>query len=204
MMAVFDGARCPNDDGFLHQVAAHTRLGATVLLDQCGRCGGIWFDRFELFQLDEKDAAGLDLVDEQALRYPQGAHEQPLCPKCGRLLTAFHDANIPVSIQMLYCGACEGFWLNHGALTDYARFREKRHPAPDPKLAEEYEKMLAVTSDADKWNSIARMGNEFGGRRDPLTMLPLDGTPAQLEKIDLAQNAAFTVIRTVARLVFGI
>ena len=203
-MAAADGARCPNDDGYLHQVAAHTRLGAAVLVDQCDRCGGIWFDRFELFQLDEKDAAGLDPVDEQSLRDPQGAHEQPLCPKCSQPLTTFHDANIPISIQMLYCGACEGFWLNHGALTGYAGFREQRHPAPDPKLAQEYAKMLAATSDADKWNSIAGMGNELGGRRDPLTMLPLDGTPEQLDKIDMAQNAAFAVIRTVARLVFGI
>ena len=48
--------QCPNDDGTLRLVQAHSRQGAAVTLDQCDHCGGVWFDRFELFQVDEADA----------------------------------------------------------------------------------------------------------------------------------------------------
>ncbi len=52
--------QCPNDDDTLRPVQAHSRQGATVMPDQCDHCGGVWFDRFELFQVDEADARFLD------------------------------------------------------------------------------------------------------------------------------------------------
>lgn len=198
------GPRCPNDDGNLHQVATHSRLGSPILLDQCDHCGGIWFDKFELFQLDEKEAAGLDSIDKRSLRYPLGATEQPLCPRCRSPLRIFHDQNIPGNVQMLMCGQCEGFWLNHGALAGYADFRQARHPAPDPKLAEQYGKMLGASSDADYWRGVENFGKELGARRDLLTGLRLDGSPAELDRIDRAQDAALILIGTIMRLLFRI
>jgi len=195
---------CPNNDGELHRVSSHSRQGQPIVLDQCDHCGGIWFDRFELFQVDERDAAQLDAVDKQTLRYPLGESDQPLCPKCGKNLREFRDPNIPGNVQMLICSGCEGLWLNHGALAGYADFRLQHHAAPDPALAEQYEKMLAATSTAEKWNALANLGHELGGSRDMLTLLPLDGTPAELEKIDMAHAAAFAIIRTVGRLLFHI
>ncbi|MHB0867478.1 MAG: zf-TFIIB domain-containing protein [Thermoleophilia bacterium] len=145
-------ACCPNDDGDLRPVAAHNRQGAPIMLDQCEGCGGLWFDKFELFAIDEKDALLLAQIDEQALR-------QPHCPRCGAVLDRFTDPNILANIQMLMCGACEGFWLNHGALNDFAAFRRSRHPAIDPALAAGYAKALAATSDAEKWDGIGQAGS---------------------------------------------
>lgn len=196
--------RCPNDDGCLHPVSARSRLGQPIVLDQCDHCGGIWFDRFELFQVDEKEAAQLDSLDRATLDYPLGEHQEPRCPKCGQPLNIFTDPNLPANIQILICASCEGLWLNHGALAGYADFRLQGHPAPDPKLAEQYEKMLQDTSDRDKWNTLANLGHELGGPRDMLTGLPLDGTPEQLETIDRALDVAYAFIRTAARLLFHI
>lgn len=120
-------ARCPNDDGDLRQATAQNRQGAPIMLDQCDGCGGLWFDKFELFKIDEKDAALLAQIDEQALRQPRGTSDRPLCPRCGAGLDKFTDPNIPANIQMLICSACEGFWLNHGALADYSVFRQARY-----------------------------------------------------------------------------
>lgn len=197
-------ARCPNDDGDLRPVAARKRQGAPIMLDQCEGCGGLWFDKFELFAIDEKDALLLAQIDERALRQPVGASEQPHCPRCGAVLDRFTDPNIPANIQMLMCGACEGFWLNHGARNDFAAFRQSRHPAIDPAPAAEYEKALAATSDAEKWDGIARLGHELGGPRDMLTGIPLDGSPQQLEQIDTTHEAAFGIVRAIMRLLFGI
>ena len=217
--------RCPNDDGALRPVQAHSRLGAAILLDQCDHCGGVWFDKFELFQLDESEAGAIDAtvkqqggpaaagsadeaanasrVDTNSLRYPQGSSDDPACPRCGQPLKIFTDPNIPANIQLLFCDACEGFWVNHGALAGYAQFREQGHKRPDPKLAAEYEKMLQGQSDKQYWQGIEHFGNELGGQRDMLTGLPLDGTPAELEHIDRAQDIFFAVMGTAARLLFG-
>ncbi|MHB1391197.1 MAG: zf-TFIIB domain-containing protein [Thermoleophilia bacterium] len=196
--------RCPNDDGDLRPVASHNRQGVPITLDQCDGCGGLWFDKFELFQIDEKDASLLARIDKTALRRPMGASDQPHCPRCGAALERFTDPNIPANIQMLMCGVCEGFWLNHGALADFAALRQSRHPAVDPALAAEYEKTLAASSEAEKWEGVLRLGHELGGARDILTGMPLDGSPRQLEKIDAAHEAAFGTLRTIMRLLFSI
>lgn len=199
------GLRCPNDDGHLRQVSAHARHGTNILLDQCESCGGLWFDKWELFQVDPEEARAIDSVDKKSLRFPSGSHEEPLCPHCRKRLEAFHDRNIPANIQMLSCQACGGFWLNHGEVSGYAAFRESRGlKHPDPKLAEEYEAMLkAADSDRDYWEGIQNFGSSLSGRRDPLTMLPLDGTLEQKEQIDRVQDAAYSLMGFAAKLLFG-
>jgi Zn-finger nucleic acid-binding protein len=198
---------CPNGDGRLQRVAARDRQGQPVLIDQCPTCGGIWFDRFELFRVDEKQAAELDRLDSAALRHPAGIAEDPRCPRCQGQLRVFRDRFLPANIQMLICDECDGLWLNHGALAGYADFRQQHKmtdAAARAKLAADYEKLLKAGSSADYWNGMARLGHELGGGRDVLTGLPLDGTPDQLAKIDAAQDIAFGFLRTAARLLFGI
>lgn len=197
--------KCPNGDGELKQVRAPARLGMELLLDQCGGCGGIWFDRFELFQLNESQAAAIDRVDNSSFRFPAGAVDEPHCPRCGRALFAFKDPNIPANIQMFICGDCEGIWLNHGLLAEYASFRlERGHQPPDPQKAAEYEAMLAVhQGNMDFWRGMESYGRALSERVDPLTMLPLEGSAADKERIDRAHDAAFTFAGWAMRLLFG-
>lgn len=197
--------KCPNGDGDLKPVRAPARLGMELLLDQCGSCGGIWFDRFELFQLNESQAASIDRMDDSTFRFPAGTAEEPPCPRCGRALFTFKDPNIPANIQMFICGDCEGIWLNHGLLAEYASFRmERGHQPPDPKKAAEYEAMLAAhQGNMDFWRGMESYGRALSARVDPLTMLPLDGTPAQKASIDRAHDAAFTFAGWAMRLLFG-
>lgn len=84
-MTGHETARCPNDDGDLRQVIAHNRQSAPIMLDQCDGGGGLWFDKFELFQIDEKDAARLAQIDEQALRRPRGNGIRTPLPPVWRL-----------------------------------------------------------------------------------------------------------------------
>ena len=159
---VFD---CPNADGKLQLVLAHSRLGAAIPLDQCDHCGSIWFDKFELFQVDEAEARAIDSsgkvdagpgdapgesqtgsagpVDTASLRYPHGANDDPLCPRCRKPLRVFTDQNIHGNIQMLMCDACEGFWGHHAARacpatelarTDRTRRVSVRVRGPAPRL----------------------------------------------------------------------
>jgi len=195
--------KCPNADGKLLPVQASSRFGSPVMLDQCETCGGVWFDKFELFQVDETEARNLDKVDREKLRYPQGSSEKPACPRCGAVLEAFSDPNIPANIQMLMCGSCEGFWINHGDISGYADYREAGHSRSDPKLAADYEAMLQSHSNKEYLQGMQNFGNALGGSRDMLTGLSLNGSPAELERIDRTQDAFFTMLGIAARLLFS-
>lgn len=185
----------------MHQIVTTGRYGAELVLDQCGSCGGIWFDQYELFRVDEAQARKVDIVDEATFRYPQGKTEDPQCPVCSIGLQEFHDANIPGNIQLFSCPKCNGFWVNHGELQRYTEFRAARgHKRPDPKLAEAYEKMLKSESKQDLYQGINDFGQSVGGHRDFLTGLRLDGSPAELARIDDAQDKFFTMLGVAARL----
>ena len=194
---------CPNGDGPMHQVVTRSRHGAELLLDQCGGCGGVWFDKYELFRIGEAEARQVEGIDKEKLRYPTGTGASLLCPVCGVTLVSFQDANIPENIQLLSCPKCSGFWVNHGQLSSYADFRVSRgHKEPDPELAAEYEKMLRAESKKDYWRGMEGFGHQLGGQRDFLTGLPLDGSPAQLASIDQAQDYFYTMLGVAARLLF--
>lgn len=197
--------RCPNDGTALKAVQAASRQGAAILLDQCGCCGGIWFDKWELFQVAEGRIRELSQIDLEYLRCPAGQRPaETLCPRCGKVLRSYSDPHIPANIQMLICDGCEGFWLNHGEAAGYADFRQGlQQGRASERLADEYERMLRSNSDKQYWQGLEQFGNELGGQRDTLTGLPLDGSAAQLARIDEAQDIFYTVLGTVARLLFG-
>ncbi len=203
MVKTSEVLQCPNADGVLAPVVVHDQQGMPLALDQCRSCGGVWFDRYELFRLDEGEAGKLDSVDQTSFQLPRGEHPEPLCPRCRIALTPFHDPNIPGNIQLLSCGRCGGFWANHGESQAYACYRSQRgHKKQDPKLAEEYEKMLRDSSDHSLMEGLASFGGEMGASRDFLTGLPLDGTPAETARIDQAQDFFFTALGVAARLLF--
>ena len=79
----------------------HTREREGVEIDECARCGGIWFDNGELALLtqDGNEAFALshsDLSDE--------AHQ---CPRDGNLLMESHIDGTPVELGP----SCGGLWL---------------------------------------------------------------------------------------------
>ncbi|MHB1380897.1 MAG: zf-TFIIB domain-containing protein [Thermoleophilia bacterium] len=194
---------CPNDGTALKAVQAASRQGTAILLDQCQCCGGIWFDKWELFQAAGTRIKELAEVDLDNLRCPAGRRASaPVCPRCGSGLKTFSDPHIPASIQMLICDGCEGFWLNHGEAAGYADFRSQRQQASSERLAEKYEKMLQASSNKEYWQGVERLGQQLGGQRDPLTGLPLSATAGQLDRIDEAQDVFFAIMGTLARLLF--
>jgi Zn-finger nucleic acid-binding protein len=196
--------QCPKDNAKLDPVKAESRHGSAIVLDQCGCCGGIWFDKWELFQVDESRVKAVMSLDLDSLRCPAGKPEtEPECPRCHVRLRVFTDPHIPANIQMLICDECEGFWLNHGELAGYADFRLERNVVRDQRLAENYEKMLKSHSKREYWEGMEQFGKQVGGQRDVITGLPLDGTPSELARIDAAQDVFYTVLGTVARLLFG-
>ncbi len=115
---------CPNCGEALKEVYAEANYGRVLLVDQCPGCGGIWFDRWELYLLKEEEALRLDRVDPEALCARRGGRSGTFkCPVCEVELVRFTDPVLPPDAGIRRCPLCSGLWLNRGELARYAEHR---------------------------------------------------------------------------------
>ncbi|HLH52991.1 MAG TPA: zf-TFIIB domain-containing protein [Verrucomicrobiae bacterium] len=97
---------------------AQVQVGGLVV-DVCqGGCGGIWFDAFELEQVDEEgEAAGEPLLhisrDERIVVDPARKRE---CPRCAGIKLHRHFFSAKRQVQVDQCPNCGGYWLDAGEL----------------------------------------------------------------------------------------
>lgn len=99
-----------------------------VLLDECPKCRGRWFDRGELKKAKDRtddDLRWLDFdpfgSDADKLAVPS-PHQLP-CPKCSVRMTALIYARSAITIHK--CTQCHGIWLGHGQFAAIVRYLEK-------------------------------------------------------------------------------
>jgi len=188
--------RCPGCGARLGRVRAEASYRRIIVLDQCPRCGGVWFDRWELYLLDDGAAESLEKVDEGLFlgRVParKGSGE---CPVCAVPLVRFADPNLPPDSSIKRCGACGGLWLRRGEIGSYASYRravrEKRglvrgqpRGSPAPRGAETLDRLGAAV-DA---SSLTRV------------RAPVDDGP--LDVREFAKDAAVIILQALLRLVF--
>lgn len=118
---------CPNDGTEMHPVRIVAHYGQPIVVDQCEHCGGIWFDRSELFQARQGEAERIELLDANALGTPSLAESSKLlCPRDRTAMRHFTDSHFPQDIILVRCFSCYGIWLNRGMFTQYQRFRHDR------------------------------------------------------------------------------
>jgi uncharacterized protein len=111
----------------------------SLAVDVCqGGCGGIWFDAFELQQVDEKDeAAGEPLLhiqrDERLVLDKSRKRE---CPRCADIKLHRHYFSAKRRVEVDQCPNCGGYWLDAGELamiraetSDTAAEAQARHSA---------------------------------------------------------------------------
>jgi Zn-finger nucleic acid-binding protein len=110
----------------MNPVTAKANPGSLIQLDQCGRCGGIWCDKWELFPIDPEEASRLEPVDEKLLSAPAPLAAKTLyCPRCTAKLQSCKDPLLPKDIQFRRCQRCEGIWLNRGELRRYKKHQRE-------------------------------------------------------------------------------
>ncbi|HSU52787.1 MAG TPA: zf-TFIIB domain-containing protein [Candidatus Dormibacteraeota bacterium] len=104
----------------------------SVKVDVCqGGCGGIWFDAFELQQVDEQaEAAGDHLLeisrDHTIVVDPKRKRE---CPKCEGVKLMRHFFSAKRDVEVDQCPNCAGYWLDAGEL---ARIRAEKSQTAEP------------------------------------------------------------------------
>jgi Zn-finger nucleic acid-binding protein len=107
------------------EVTAKATPGMLIQVDQCGECGGIWCDKWELFPIDPDDTDRLDPLDENLLRDKVSLPQKTLyCPRCADTLELFADPILPQDIQLRRCRHCDGIWLNRGQFRRYKAYQK--------------------------------------------------------------------------------
>ncbi len=185
---------CPGCGGALKEVFAGATYGRVLLLDQCGRCGGVWFDKWELYFLKPGEAERLDSLDIKALSALNPSIKgSGKCPVCREALKEFKDPSLSAETSIKRCPQCSGLWLNKGELTKYAAHRatfhgaEKRTSSEGPNL-----ETLKNLQKAIDTSSISR-------QRTPPAIDDSPITPAEMAK-DLAP----VILQILFKLIFRI
>ena len=101
-----------------------------VQLDAChGKCGGVWFDNFEIEKFDEKheDAGNLmDIAVDKSVKIKDRAKR--VCPRCTNIKMQRHFFSAKRAIEVDECAGCGGHWLDADELR---RIRDEFNTAQD-------------------------------------------------------------------------
>lgn len=186
---------CPNDGVEMRRVQTQSHVGQRLVLDQCGKCGGIWFDRSELYRAKQGEAEKIELLDPATLTAPTEIESPSLrCPRDEQALVRFSDRYFPQDIIVARCPACDGFWLNRGEFAKFQRAREAIRSAQgsreDQRLPERVEEILAPSRAANSSDVLGRLARFLSTPLDQQTLLPLDADHLSPEE----ENALGTIV----------
>jgi Zn-finger nucleic acid-binding protein len=118
--------RCPQCEVPMKPVTARGNPGSLIELDQCGQCGGIWCDKWELFPIQADEAARLEPANQELLRVPVAlAKKELFCPRCTARMSAVNEPSLGADVQFQRCFKCDAIWLNRGQLTRFKKHQDK-------------------------------------------------------------------------------
>ena len=198
---------CPECGNGLKQVYAEANYGRVLLLDQCDKCGGIWFDSWELYYLKDAEAKRLDSIDTNKLfgTIPS-QNGAGLCPRCSSAtLEPFQDPNLPADSKIQKCPACNGLWMNRGELIKYENHKAKVRSRFEPVTVSTKgaEAVLAVDSQKAKGETLSRLGAALRARPEPdVNALSADDT--NWDSRELSKDALFLILQILFKIIFKI
>jgi Zn-finger nucleic acid-binding protein len=96
-------------------------LGVTIY-DRCKKCGGLWFDKNELYQIrHEKDWFKIDTAVPGAhISTEKGDFKCPRCREKLQTIKYEHQTSIKIDV----CPKCEGIFLDAGELDEIHKASE--------------------------------------------------------------------------------
>ena len=194
---------CPQCHAAMHEVNIESHYATPIILDQCPKCGGLWFEGTELFRARGGEAQKVEAVDADKLCTPAPLAEKPLCcPRDHTTLTPFSDPNFPKEIIVESCSMCGGFWLNH---CEFIEFQERRRkavatPAPkakdDERLLDDIEKLLLRHNKNNANDVLGKLGTFLSRPVDRETLRPWK----PLGRGENAVDVIITIVTTILSL----
>ena len=195
---------CPNDNIEMHQVKIESHYGQPVILEQCDKCGGLWFDESELYRAKQGEAEKIELLDSEILWASSTiANSKHICPRDQAELSRFTDRYFPEGIIVERCPVCSGFWLNRGEFAKYQKARQellrpKEKSPEDIKLQEEIKQLLELHQTGGTDDALVRLGKFLSTPLDENTLLPLEAaerSPAEEKTLNIVLNILITIFR---------
>lgn len=87
-----------------------------VDVDQCDRCGGIWFDAHELERVLKRTRGHLEALAKRGTPRPDDDARRGHCPRCGGEGYLVQLASPNAKIHVDTCAICGGKWLDGGEI----------------------------------------------------------------------------------------
>mgnify|MGYP001206630271 CR=1 FL=1 len=155
---------CPTDNSKLERVLLLSHYDASIYVDQCSICGGIWFDESELFMVKKGQEDKLKHIDSKSFKETSYIKDKVfLCPKDKHEMVSYQDSLLPKDIIIKRCPHCSGLWLNKADLTTYQKHRSNlfdkiEKQQKDKKFEDQMGKYLSSYSQSDLYNQIGEVG----------------------------------------------
>jgi Zn-finger nucleic acid-binding protein len=200
---------CPNDGAAMRPVSINSHYGQPMTVDQCEKCGGIWFDESELFRAGRGEAEKIEALNTEAFITPSQAENLVLaCPRDQVQLFRFTDKHFPESIILERCPTCHGIWLNRGDFSRYQKARweslqPKEKAAENKKLQETIEELTALHKSGNSTVVLGKLGRFLSTDMDINSTLAADA-PAKSTKAEETANMAVGILFTLLRVIFRI
>jgi len=199
---------CPNDKTEMHEVRVESHYGLPIVLDQCPTCGGMWFDKSELFMAKSGEATKVDLADAVLLATPSTIRAAKLfCPRDGADLIRFTDRFFPADIILVRCPFCGGMWLNRGEFVKFQKVREELKRSretriQDNKLEADVKGLLETYRSENAPGALDNLGRFLNTPVDDVNPFALDAAQEQSgsrRAIDIIMNVLSLVLGVVTR-----
>ncbi|MBN1376304.1 MAG: zf-TFIIB domain-containing protein [Dehalococcoidia bacterium] len=145
-----------------------------IELEQCDKCGGIWFDESELFMARQGEAEKIEVMNAEILRNHTIIEAATrYCPRDNTVLQQFTDKYFPQDIILERCPSCHGIWLNRGTFTKYQEYRKalmrpKEKSAADKQMEERINQLVAAHESGQSTETLRKL-SEF-------LSTPMDGS----------------------------
>lgn len=116
---------CPSCGYTLQKLSVTTSSGGKFDVDHCGRCGGTWFDPYEINRIPYHEVvrlANLTVLPKTPLSDSSSFHR---CPRCHKPLEHFSSESMPNGIRFLRCLKCHGIWATQKTLEIFKKQQEE-------------------------------------------------------------------------------
>ncbi len=173
--------KCPNCGIDMNLVQVSSHYGINILVDQCDRCGGLWFDDGEHFRVGDDEYKKFKKIDFEKFKKNFKIKTDILCPKDGQELKILDDKYFSEKIEVDYCPKCYGFWFNYGEFDEFQKERgkkmnkKKKKMNKDEKLEQQIEAMMSSYSVASKYNAIGNIGRHLSSDASSAKMKQIMG-----------------------------
>jgi len=114
---------CPVCEYDLQKLTVTTTSGGNFAVDHCGRCGGTWFDPYEINRIPYHEVvrlAGVTVLPKKRVARPKTL----LCPLDHKPMNNYYGQAVPAGVRLLWCKKCLGIWASQKALEEFKHHQE--------------------------------------------------------------------------------